>query len=234
MTAEHSERLWRALGEPARFAPDPKVAELAAAGDLGLRSGRGFYDHPRPAPEVPEAVNEVGPFMELLAQVCPVATTDGRTAAERAGPNGLALLDVAPAPFMDRPSLAFASQGLDAQTRRELRKTGGHEGIALLEVPDTPGLIALRALSVLVNEAGHAAAEGVASWRRSTGRSAGPVLGGRPEAPASLARARAPVHPAGPGGGRRPRRLYAGTGNLLEQNRARWNHLAREFCSTFK
>lgn len=162
VAAAHSERLWRALGEPARFAPDPKIAELAAAGHLGRRSGRGVYDYPRAAPEMPEAVNEVGPFMELLAQVCPIATTDGRTAAGRAGPNGLALLDIAPAPVMERPSLAFASAGLNAATRRELHKTAAHEGIQLVEVPDTPGLIALRAASVLVNEAVQADAEGVA------------------------------------------------------------------------
>ncbi|MBK1697398.1 3-hydroxyacyl-CoA dehydrogenase NAD-binding domain-containing protein [Rhodovibrio salinarum] len=161
VAAEHAERLWQALGQPARFAPDPKVAELAASGKLGWQSGSGFYDHPRPTPETPEAVNEVGPFMELLAQVCPVATTDGRTAAERAGSNGLALLDIAPAPFMERPCLAFTTAGLDAATRHELHKTARHEGIALVEVSDSPGLIALRAASVLVNEAGFAAAEGV-------------------------------------------------------------------------
>jgi 3-hydroxybutyryl-CoA dehydrogenase len=162
VAADHAERLWRALGQPARLEPDPKVAELAAAGRLGWRSGRGFYNYPRPAPEMPEAVNEVGPFMELLAHVCPIATTDGRTAAERAGDKGLALLDVAPAPFMERPSLAFTAAGLDAATKRELFKTAGHEGIALVEVPDTPGLVALRAASVLVNEAAYAAADGVA------------------------------------------------------------------------
>ncbi|MBK1671200.1 hypothetical protein CKO28_24665 [Rhodovibrio sodomensis] len=162
VAADHAERLWRALGEPARFAPDPRLAELARAGKLGRQSGEGFHSYPRSAPETPDAVNEVGPFMELLAQVCPIATTDGRTAAERAGPNGLALLDVAPAPFMERPSLAFAAAGLDTATKRELHKTGGHEGIALVEVPDAPGLIALRAVSAVVNEAGHAAAEGVA------------------------------------------------------------------------
>jgi 3-hydroxybutyryl-CoA dehydrogenase len=107
-------------------------------------------------------VNEVGPFMELLAQVCPIATTDGRTAAERAGPDGLALVDIAPAPFMARPSLAFASAGLDGRTKQELHTTAGHEGIALVEVPDTPGLLALRAVSAIVNEAGCAAADGVA------------------------------------------------------------------------
>jgi 3-hydroxybutyryl-CoA dehydrogenase len=162
VAADLAERLWRALGQPARLEPDPKVAELAAAGRLGWRSGRGFYNYPRPAPEMPEAVNEVGPFMELLAHVCPIATTDGRTAAERAGDKGLALLDVAPAPFMERPSLAFTAAGLDAATKRELFKTAGHEGIALVEVPDTPGLVALRAASVLVNEAAYAAADGVA------------------------------------------------------------------------
>jgi 3-hydroxybutyryl-CoA dehydrogenase len=162
VAAAHARRLWRALGEPARLAPDPQVAELAAAGQLGRRSGRGFYTYPRPAPQPPEAVNEVGPFMELLAQVCPIATTDGRTAAERAGPDGLALVDIAPAPFMARPSLAFASAGLDGRTKQELHTTAGHEGIALVEVPDTPGLLALRAVSAIVNEAGCAAADGVA------------------------------------------------------------------------
>lgn len=162
VAADHARRLWQALGQPARFEPDPQVAQLAEAGQLGWASGQGFYSYPRPAPRTPEAVNEVGPFMELLAHVCPVATTDGRTAAERAGDTGLALLDIAPAPFMQRPSLAFTSAGLDAATKRELFKTAGHEGVQLVEVPDTPGLVALRAISVVVNEAGHAIADGVA------------------------------------------------------------------------
>ena len=162
VAADHARRLWQALGQPARFEPDPQVAQLAEAGQLGWASGQGFYSYPRPAPHTPEAVNEVGPFMELLAHVCPVATTDGRTAAERAGDKNLALLDIAPAPFMERPSLAFTSAGLDAATKRELFKTAGHEGVQLVEVPDTPGLVALRAISVVVNEAGHAIADGVA------------------------------------------------------------------------
>ena len=164
VTAAVSERLYDAMGRPARLTPVRRIAELAEQGKLGRRSGEGFYSYPRAELTNPEAVNEVGPFMELLARVCPIATTDGRTAAERAGPKGLALLDVAPAPFMQRPSLAFAAAGLDAATKRELHKTAGHEGVALVEVPDTPGLIALRTLSQIVNEARLAESEGVASF----------------------------------------------------------------------
>ena len=162
--AAASQRVYEAMGRPARLTPVARVAQLAEQGKLGRSRGEGFYSYPRAEPIKPDAVNEVGPFMELLARVCPIATTDGRTAAERAGPKGLALLDVAPAPFMERPSLAFAAAGLDAATKRELHKTAGHEGVELVEVPDTPGLIALRTVSQIVNEARFAESEGVASF----------------------------------------------------------------------
>ena len=162
--AAASQRVYEAMGRPARLTPVPRVAELAAQGKFGRRSGEGFHSYPRPEPAKPEAVNEVGPFMELMAHVCPVATSDGRTAAERAGARGLALLDVAPAPFMERPTLAYAAAGLDAQTKRALHKTAGHEGVELVEVPDTPGLIALRTVSQIVNEARFAEHAGVASF----------------------------------------------------------------------
>jgi len=162
--AAASQRVYQAMGRPARLTPARRVAWLAEQGKLGRRSGEGFYSHPRAEPAKPEAVNDVGPFMELLAHVCPVATSDGRTASERAGSSGLALLDVAPAPFMERPTLAYAAAGLDAQTKRELHKTAGHEGVELVEVPDTPGLIALRTVSQIVNEARFAESEGVASF----------------------------------------------------------------------
>ena len=48
--------VWEQLGHPARMAPSPLQEKLAAAGHLGLKTGRGVYRHdtepPRPAVEV--------------------------------------------------------------------------------------------------------------------------------------------------------------------------------------
>ena len=40
-----SEALWNALGEP-RMAPPPRLVEMARAGLLGRKSGKGFYEYP--------------------------------------------------------------------------------------------------------------------------------------------------------------------------------------------
>jgi len=39
-----SEALWQALGEP-RMAPPPRLVEMANAGQLGRKTGRGFFEY---------------------------------------------------------------------------------------------------------------------------------------------------------------------------------------------
>jgi 3-hydroxybutyryl-CoA dehydrogenase len=59
----------QSFGEP-RWRPSPLVARLVAAGRLGRKSGRGWYEYPRERPETPEASGDPDPLLErIVAQL---------------------------------------------------------------------------------------------------------------------------------------------------------------------
>jgi 3-hydroxybutyryl-CoA dehydrogenase len=198
--------VWEAYFHDPRFMPSIIQRERVAAGFLGRKSGRGFYDYtagatpPAPSTEAPRArpdrvvaygdlgiaeplvvrLADAGIAIEKAAGAPPfpsgalaiggawLALTDGRSATARAAETGareLTLFDLA----LDYGScrrLAVAR----ADTCSEAAFAGAvgllqAGGIAVSCVDDVPGLVVMRTVAMLANEAADAVAQGVAGAR---------------------------------------------------------------------
>lgn len=182
-----------------RFKPSLLQQELVAAGRLGRKSGRGFYDYAEGAERPPvsdapaghkvEAIRVegfLGPAEPLVAawQAAGVnverlpgdglvrlagvtlALTDGRSATARSAQehlDELVLFDlVLDYQTPGRIALAKADQAQEAAigTAAELFRRGGWMVSA---IDDSPALVVMRAVAMLVNEASDAVLQGVAS-----------------------------------------------------------------------
>ncbi|MBI3149340.1 MAG: 3-hydroxyacyl-CoA dehydrogenase [Betaproteobacteria bacterium] len=199
--------VFAACNHDPRYAPSLVQQELVAAGRLGRKSGRGFFDHTEGAPppqvqnEAPaSAPNRVGlagelgiaaPLVERLATVgvdvvklpaadsrigkgyllagnAVIALTDGRSATRRAResehPNTI-LFDLAH-DFAQATRLAVARSDQCAngayQTALGLLQVAG---FAVSRLDDAPGLVVMRTVAMLANEAAELLQRGVASAR---------------------------------------------------------------------
>jgi 3-hydroxybutyryl-CoA dehydrogenase len=138
------------FGEP-RWRPSPIQARMVAAGRLGRKSGRGYYDYSR-EPYRPDD----GP--------APEGDEDFAALAADAG-----LVDCATAPLAGRGEVGFAllpGAGLvelcgarDPAAELLAARAGLHHEW----VGDAPGLVLARAVCQLVNEAAFAIGEGIGS-----------------------------------------------------------------------
>ena len=175
----------QSFGEP-RWRPSPLVARRVAAGHLGRKAGRGWYEYPpgRPADPEPEPTGErgtvtiAGPLDELRARAAAagwdVADGDGRPGIVVDG-HELVLCDTAPA--------AGAGFNLVPPLGRLVEVTGepgpgerffASLGLHVERVGDGPGLVLGRIVAQLVNEACFALGEGTGS---AADIDAGMVLG---------------------------------------------------------
>lgn len=182
-----------------RYRPSLTQQELVAAGWLGRKSGRGFYDYATaseppalatlPAHPAPSAVvieGDLGPaeaLAGLLAEAGIAVTreagpnlihlegatlglTDGQTATARVAsgePADLVLFDLA-LDYGSARRIALAKA--DQADERALAAAAGlfqALGKAVSVVDDVPGLVVLRTVAMLANEAAEAALTGVAS-----------------------------------------------------------------------
>lgn len=191
------------FGDP-RFRPSLAQQELVAAGWLGRKSGRGFYNYsagvtrpepatamPAPAPVAVIVEGDIGPAEPLIGalQAAGIAVTrkpgetgfvvvegahlalsDGRTATQRVAagaPADLVLFDLA----LDygtatRIAIAGPDQGTGQSRSEALAAAAGvfqALGKAVSIVDDAPGLIVMRTVAMLANEAAEAVMQGVAS-----------------------------------------------------------------------
>jgi 3-hydroxybutyryl-CoA dehydrogenase len=186
------------FGDP-RYRPSLSQQELVAAGWLGRKSGRGFYDHapgagrpepanapPAPAPPRLTVEGNLGPAESLVSALeengvqvdrrsgvgqirvggARLAQSDGRSATARVAEGeaaDLILFDLA-LDYTAAKRIAIAKA--DQTPAAALADAAGlfqHLGKQVSVVDDAPGLIVLRTLAMLVNEASEAALNRVAT-----------------------------------------------------------------------
>ena len=197
--------VWEAYYHDPRYAPSVLQQERVAAGFLGRKSGRGYFDYAPdaappsaatlPAEEAPPRIivqGELGIARELVARLAGKVNVDerdadsafpdgvlrvgtavlalsvGRTATLRAAATGtpdLVLFDLA-RDFASCTRLALAHADGCAETA--FRAAVGlvqSAGIAVSHVDDVAGLVVLRTVATLANEAADAVTHGIASAR---------------------------------------------------------------------
>jgi 3-hydroxybutyryl-CoA dehydrogenase len=199
-----TQSVWEAMFNDPRYAPSSIQRELVAAGYLGRKSGRGFYDHAAgaaapapqslvagPAPAHVAVHGEPGllaPLVDRLAAAgvpvrrCPahpafpdgaidtgaawIALTDGRTATARSGAAGapnVVLVDLA-LDYATAKRVAIAvSDRCEASAADGAAGALHKAGYAVSRVDDAAGLVVMRTVAMLVNEAADAAMQGIAT-----------------------------------------------------------------------
>jgi 3-hydroxybutyryl-CoA dehydrogenase len=138
------------FGEP-RWRPNPIQARMVAAGRLGRKSGRGYYDYSREPyrPEDAPAPDGSEDFSQLAADAGLVACSTRALGAR--GPVGYSLLPGA--------GLVELCGERDPAVERLAARAGLHSEW----VGDAPGLVLGRTVAQQVNEAAFAIGEGVGS-----------------------------------------------------------------------
>lgn len=195
--------VWAAYYHDPRFLPSLIQQELVAAGFLGRKSGRGFYDHrpdaaapsPDTAADARDALASAGPItlygqtaaaqalrerLSAAGQTCRLAeaaddriaqvgeavvyVTDGRTATHRAFSSGQAntvVIDLALDYRTAKRLAVAAAEGASARARAQAIGLLQTAGFAVSVCNDVPGLIVMRTVAMLANEAADAVNQGV-------------------------------------------------------------------------
>ncbi|HVE51091.1 MAG TPA: 3-hydroxyacyl-CoA dehydrogenase PaaH [Casimicrobiaceae bacterium] len=196
--------IWEAYFQDPRFTPSLYQQELVAAGMLGRKSGRGFFDYAqnavKPEPQIEKnrlaparvtAFGDLGPASELVDRLAGLgmtierrdvqpplppnviatggallALTDGRTATRRAvesGARDLVVFDLA---------LDYHSAKRIAIARAESCGDAAYDsavgalqaaGLQVSRVDDVAGLVVMRTVAMLANEAADAVQQGIAT-----------------------------------------------------------------------
>ncbi len=138
------------FGEP-RWRPNPIQARMVAAGRIGRKSGRGYYDYSREPyrPEDPPAPNGGEDFRQLAADAGLVDCSTRVLGAR--GSVGYSLL----------PGAGLVE--LCGERDPAVEQLAARAGLHSEWVGDAPGLVLARVVCQLVNEAAFAIGEGVGS-----------------------------------------------------------------------
>jgi 3-hydroxybutyryl-CoA dehydrogenase len=157
---EVARSFWEQSFHEPRWQPHPIQARMVAAGRLGRKAGRGYYDYSEgahraddpPAPDRGEA-GDPPPLVDVAA---------GSLAAQAAGADAvgfLALPDAGSATLVELTRSVATSDRAASAAEEHFRALGKH----VEWVGDAPGLVLGRILAQLANEAHFALGAGVAS-----------------------------------------------------------------------
>jgi 3-hydroxybutyryl-CoA dehydrogenase len=169
----------QSFGEP-RWKPNPLQARMVAAGRLGRKTGRGWYEYPPGRPDDPEPLEPSGGDGRALTIVGDGPLWDDlRERARRAGfaeGGGLAIGDSDGADVVFRAGRELGGRvgfhllpplgqlvELTGPRDEEVERTFAALGFHHEWVGDAPGLVLGRIAAQLVNEAAFAIGEGVGS-----------------------------------------------------------------------
>jgi 3-hydroxybutyryl-CoA dehydrogenase len=147
---EVAKSFWEQSFHEPRWQPHPIQAKMVAAGRLGRKSGRGYYDYSdgehRPGDPNPPSADPAGPPSGLIE------LTSGSLAGAAPGEDAVgfvALPDLDSANLVELTRSATTSDATAAATEAHLRGLGKH----VEWVGDAPGLVLGRIVCQLVNEA---------------------------------------------------------------------------------
>lgn len=167
-----SESVFNAFYQEPRFRPSLVQCELVNAGFLGRKSGRGFYRYDDGADtssvsqlQAPAgtAAAELNPAGVSVVDGVQVRMTDGRTAQAVARTEGcpVVLFDLL-TEQSTRVAISASSDVSDA-VLHSVAAGFNARGIEVTHVADWPGLVAMRTVAMLANEAFEAMLQGVAN-----------------------------------------------------------------------
>lgn len=162
--------VWSAFDNHPRFAPSSAVHDRVAKGQLGRKSGQGFYDYTgardsRQTEDEPPEATHSRILADKLSAALPfrVEVSDGRLAREAADGAPLLWLDQNLVSWQWHPvTLACTGSGLSGAQFDKARHAAAALGVTLTLIADRPGLIAQRLAVMLEREATRVVAEGVA------------------------------------------------------------------------
>jgi 3-hydroxybutyryl-CoA dehydrogenase len=168
-----AQSIYEAYDGQTRFVPQPIQSNLVAAGHLGKKTKRGFYDHELPVPPLkylPEAkpckvtLPDLQTAWAIEINGVHIQTGDGRSASRVSSElrKPVALIDWNRNPNV--PSLAIAASDLGHdQALSAVSAMAAALGKKAVEIKDRPGLLVLRTIGQLANAAFDAVRDKVAS-----------------------------------------------------------------------
>lgn len=184
------ESIYRQFYEEPRFRPSPITAQRLAAGLLGRKARRGFYDYarePEAAPEAPRAPlpNSIwiteGPNAERVAGIAlatgvqvgtpdsadliivPLLGEDASTAAQRLGVDAKRCIGIDALFGLDSHRTLVATPATDGPSRTAALTLFTADGKAASLIADSPGGVAQRVLATIVNIASDIAQQRIAT-----------------------------------------------------------------------